>query len=71
MSAEIRLINLEEKILFQEDTILQLDKVIRKQYDMIDTLTRRLKALEEKVEMLREEIESQPATITDEKPPHY
>ena len=62
---------LEEKLLFQEDTIQKLDDVVRKQYDAIDRLTRRLKALEDKVNRLQEEVESQPATVVDEKPPHY
>lgn len=71
MTSDAKIIALEEKILFQEDTLNKLDEVVRKQYDLIDALTRRVKALEEKTDMLRDELENQPATLTDEKPPHY
>jgi len=71
MSTDQKIIALEEKILFQEDNIHKLDEVVRKQYDLIDALTRRIKSLEEKTDVLRDELENQPATITDEKPPHY
>jgi len=70
-SIEEKIIALQEKALFQEDAIQNLDSVIRKQYDLIDALTRRLKTLEEKLDMLQEELENQPTTIVDEKPPHY
>lgn len=67
------LIALEEKLLFQEDSLQKLDDVVRKQYDLIDGLARRLKALEEKINMLEDvlegaELNGPPA---DEKPPHY
>jgi uncharacterized coiled-coil protein SlyX len=71
MSNDQNIIALEEKILFLEDNLHKLDEVVRKQYDLIDTLTRRIKSLEDKTDMLRDELEHQPATITDEKPPHY
>lgn len=71
MSTDQKIIALEEKILFQEDNIHKLDEVVRKQYDLIDALTRRIKSLEEKTDVLRDELGNQPATITDEKPPHY
>ena len=48
MTSDAKIIALEEKILFQEDTLNKLDEVVRKQYDLIDALTRRVKALEEK-----------------------
>ena len=70
-STDEKIIALQEKVLFQEDAIQNLDGVIRKQYDLIDALSRRLKTLEEKLDMLQEELENQPATIVDEKPPHY
>jgi len=70
-STDEKIIALQEKTLFQEEAIQNLDSVIRKQYDLIDALTRRLKTLEEKLDMLQEELENQPATIVDEKPPHY
>jgi len=70
-STEEKIIALQEKVLFQEDAIQNLDGVIRKQYDLIDALTRRLKTLEEKLDMLEDELENQPATLVDEKPPHY
>lgn len=71
MSHDSKIIALEEKILFQEDAIQKLDEVVRKQYDLIDALTRRIKSLEEKTDILRDELENPSATLTDEKPPHY
>jgi SlyX protein len=71
MNADQRLTTLEEKILFQEDTIQKLDAVIAKQYKLIDALARRVSTLENKTQLIEEEMQSQPATITDEKPPHY
>lgn len=69
---ENRLIDLEEKILFQEDALQKLDAVIARQYDIIDVQTRRIKLLEEKVDelMLQKDHASNPPPA-DEKPPHY
>jgi SlyX protein len=71
MRDDQRLTALEEKILFQEDTIQKLDAVIAKQYKVIDALARRVSALEDKTQLIEEEMQSQPATLADEKPPHY
>lgn len=72
MSIESKLIDLEEKILFQEDALQKLDAVIARQYDIIDVQTRRIKLLEEKVDelMLQKDNASSPLPA-DEKPPHY
>ena len=70
-SPEEKIIALEEKSIFQEDAIQKLDDVIARQYRVIETLARRLKLLEDKVDGMRNEIDRQPANTFDEKPPHY
>lgn len=71
MSNDKKIIELEEKILFQEDAIQKLDEVVCKQYDLIDALARRMTSLEAKTDMLRDELGSPSTTLTNEKPPHY
>ena len=66
-----KIIALQERILYQEDALQKLDAVIAKQYQLIDTLTRRLKDVEEKMDMLQDELQKPPTTLADEKPPHY
>jgi SlyX protein len=70
-STEEKIIVLQEKILYQEDTLQKLDEVIARQYQLIDTLTRRLKEVEDKMDMLQDAMDKTPASIADEKPPHY
>ncbi len=70
-STDEKIIALQEKAVYQEDAIQKLDDVIAQQYKVIDSLSRRLKELEEKMEALHDELEKQPATMADEKPPHY
>ncbi|MBL4660669.1 MAG: SlyX family protein [Alcanivoracaceae bacterium] len=65
-----KLIEIETKIAFQEQTIEQLNEVIIQQQKSIDALQRQLRQLNNKIE---EESQhwSQDQTIIDEKPPHY
>ena len=70
-STDEKIIALQERILYQEYALQKLDEVITRQYQLIDTLTRRLKAVEEKMDMLEDELQKPPGTIADEKPPHY
>lgn len=70
-STEEKIITLQERILYQEDALQKLDDVIAQQYKIIDTLTRRVKDVEDKMEMLQDALDKTPASIADEKPPHY
>lgn len=62
---------LQEKLLFQEDTIQKLDKVVTKQYGLIDVISGKIKDLEEKMLDLEDEINKGEVIKSDEKPPHY
>lgn len=62
-----RLQDLESRLVWQDDTIDRLNTVIRDQWAVIDRLTQRLDALEERVREL--EVEEGGAPITP--PPHY
>jgi len=70
-SLEQQIIELQERVLFQEDALQKLDTVITKQYSTIDALTRRIKQLEDKLDAVRDELQRQPFSPADEKPPHY
>lgn len=63
--AQIR--DLESRLAWQDDTIDQLNAVIRTQWDMVDRLSQRVDALEERVREL--EISEGGPAITP--PPHY
>ena len=64
-SAQIQ--DLESRLAWQDDTIDQLNEVIRTQWDMVDRLSQRVDALEERVREL--EISEGGPAITP--PPHY
>jgi SlyX protein len=59
--------DLESRLAWQDDTIDQLNAVIRNQWDMVDRLSQRMDALEERVREL--EISEGGPAITP--PPHY
>ena len=58
---------LEIRLAFQDETIETLNKTITAQWQQIDTLTRQLGALNERLQ----EAESNAPGATDEPPPHY
>ena len=66
---EDRLIDIETRIAYQEDTLQQLNDVVTKQQKQISHLEDLVKSLAERYQSL------QPAHIdagnADEKPPHY
>lgn len=70
MSESDRFIELETKLAFQEDTLRQLNEVVTRQQDQIDTLTAALRALIERVERLGSAAAEKLAPA-DEIPPHY
>ena len=59
--------DLESRLAWQDGTIAQLNAVIRTQWDMVDRLSQRVDALEERVREL--EISEGGPAITP--PPHY
>jgi SlyX protein len=59
--------DLESRLAWQDDTIDQLNAVIRTQWDVVDRLSQRVDALEERVREL--EISEGGPAITP--PPHY
>jgi SlyX protein len=59
--------DLESRLAWQDDTIDQLNAVIRTQWDVVDRLLQRVDALEERVREL--EISEGGPAITP--PPHY
>ena len=58
---------LEIRLAFQDETIEALNKTITAQWQQIDTLTRQLAGLSERLQ----EAENNAAGATDEPPPHY
>ncbi len=68
MNIEDRIIGLEIKVTYQEDTISQLNDVIYSQQKTIDTLVSRLSQMEFVLERV---MESGLRDISKEPPPHY
>jgi SlyX protein len=66
-----RVIELEEKFSFQEDTLQQLNDVVAKQGLQIMELAVQLKNCKEQLEGLRERDGSIEGGTVDERPPHY
>ena len=68
---DTRVIELEEKFSFQEDTLQQLNDVVAKQGLQIMELAVQLKHCKEQLEGLRERDGSIEGGTVDERPPHY
>lgn len=70
---EQRIISIETKIAYQEDTIAQLNDVVCTQQSQIDTLERQMQQLMGRVRDLSETASQAGAShsATDERPPHY
>ncbi len=66
---EERLIALETRAAFQEDTIAILDDVVTRQQRQIDEMNRKIAILTERVE--RQDGASEATAAIDESPPHY
>jgi SlyX protein len=58
---------LEAKLMFQDETIETLNQTITAQWQQIDTLTRQVAALSERLR----EAEAQAPGAANEPPPHY
>ena len=65
-----RLVELETKFSFQEDTLQELGEVLIRQQQQLDELTRRVSSLQSRLEevLTREPGGVDPAS---ERPPHY
>jgi len=66
--SEQRLIELEERLTFQEAAMQQLNDVVIEQGNAIDRLKVQLTALRAELENVKDTFGSKPG---DERPPHY
>ncbi len=66
---ENRITELEIKVAYQEDTVQQLDRVICKQQDQIDSLIKSLKQLSDNAQ--EPEATKSLFSAIDDVPPHY
>lgn len=62
-----RLVALESRLMFQEDTIETLNKTITQQWLKIDALTRQIDGLNERLQR----AEAHMSDAGNEPPPHY
>lgn len=65
-----RLMEIETRLAYQENTLLALDDVIARQQKQIDQLEISVRLLVERLQQVLEALEPSRAAI-DEKPPHY
>lgn len=63
-----RLINLESRFAFQQEAIESLSDVVAKQWDEIEMLKKRIKALDDQLYEL--EVDNKPGS-KETPPPHY
>ena len=66
---EDKIIEIETKLAFAEESIEQLNDVIVSQQKMLDKLTRQIQLLDKKID--DESQNWQQTNPTDETPPHY
>lgn len=64
-------INLQTQVLFMEDTIEQLDRIVTEQSQLIADQQRQLQLLYQKVETQTQGSQIQPFDLLSDKPPHY
>lgn len=67
--SEERIINLETKVSYQEDTIQELNKIVFEQQKRLEQIESAYRTLVARTKDITEETFAQ--QITDEKPPHY
>lgn len=68
---EARFIDLETRLVYQDDALQQLSDVVARQQQQIDTLETALRALIERVNTLSLQEGAAKNTAADEVPPHY
>lgn len=73
MSTEAKLVDLQTRFAFQEDSIQALNDVVTRQQQQIETLTRELGLHREKLAELMEAQSERMAQgdVSDDRPPHY
>ena len=64
---ETRMQDLESRLVFQDDTIDELNQVVRQQWELIDRLGKRLEVLEHRLA----EVEDRLPPLPVAPPPHY
>ncbi|NJD07384.1 MAG: SlyX family protein [Methylococcaceae bacterium] len=69
-SIEQRLVELETKLAYQDDTVLALNDVIARQQGQLDQLENTVKHLVERVQRLAVQAEASDPAV-QEIPPHY
>lgn len=67
---ENRLVDIETKLAYQEDTVQALNKIVSDQQGQLNRLQKSLEVLIERMQDLGGQLED-PAGSADEKPPHY
>ena len=65
------LIDLQTQVLFMEDTIEQLDRIVTEQSQLIADQQRQLQLLYQKLETQTQSSQIQPFDLLSDKPPHY
>lgn len=65
------LIDLQTQVLFMEDTIEQLDRIVTEQSQLIADQQRQLQLLYQKLETQTQGSQIQPFDLLSDRPPHY
>ena len=65
------LIDLQTQVLFMEDTVDKLDKIVTEQSQLIADQQRQLQLLYQKLETQTQGSQIQPFDLLSDKPPHY
>ena len=65
---DLRIIELESKVMFQEKTILELSDMVAEQWKTMDILQKKLQFLESKVTTIEQDV---PTQGEERLPPHY
>ncbi len=68
---EERLVDIEMRLAFQEDTIERLNDVICRQQELLDRLVARYELLGSRVKDLADRFPEDGGGGEDERPPHY
>ncbi len=67
---EARLIDIEIKVSYQEDTIEMLNDIVTKQQQQLNKLQKSLEVLADRMQDVKVQFDD-PLNPADERPPHY
>nr|MBV6629801.1 SlyX family protein [Oceanococcus sp. HetDA_MAG_MS8] len=67
---EQRLVDLESRLAFADDTVRSLNEIVAKQQLSLDALVKQVQQLHRQIEGLRTEVAAT-GSNDDERPPHY